>query len=395
MATKPEYQYTREEQIMTNPPLLFCENCWTPSSRPRITFHYEDRKNCSGKIICNACGWANEKKQIDWKAREARFVEIAERQKVLQKLWQEGGETTPYDVIVPWSGGKDSIYVAERMQELGLSPLLVTVLPHLELPIGKWNRQNMCHNVPHLEIKLKDDKYRKLAKKYFIEDGRPKHPWECAISAVIINQAAKLKVPLIVYGEEGEAEYGGISREAERWDKPVDKEYLMKYYYQDGKLDWDMPSDEDFDNIFFTQWSRFENWNPSYHAHFSVLKGMHTEPVRNIGTFTGTAQLSDKLQDLHAYLMFLKFGFGRCTSDVSIAIRDNWTNREEGLTWIEAYDGEFPEKYLKDYLKYFSMTKREFGKTLAKHVNTTLLDRVGDVIWRLKPEIKQYRREQL
>ena len=360
--------------------ITFCKKCFVPSTRPRITF------NSDG--VCNACEWAEEKKDINWDKRQRFFGTICDK-------YRGNGRDT--DCIVPWSGGKDSIYVAYRMRDFGMTPLLVTVLPHLETDIGKWNRQNMCKDFEHLEINLKEDKYRSLAKKYFIEDGRPKHPWETAISATIINQSVKLGIPFIIYGEEGEQEYGGSSREKDRWSRPVDLKYLMKYYYQDGKLDWQIPTREQFKDVFFTQWSRFEDWQPYKHADFAVAKGMRTIPVRNVGTFSATAQLSDKLQDLHAYLMFVKFGFGRATSDAAIAIRDGWCDRIEALEWIEVYDGEFPNKYMDEYLEYFNMTYREFSDVIARHADKSILSQVilpnATHIWSLIEWVARWRRK--
>lgn len=360
--------------------LMFCKECFTPSTRPRITFDENG--------VCNACNWAKEKKNVNWEKRQKFFGELCDRYR---------GNGKDPDCIVPWSGGKDSIYVAYKMLDFGMTPLLVTVVPHLELPIGQWNRENMCKKFQHLNINLKEDKYRELARKYFIEDGRPKHPWECAISATILSQAVRLNIPFIIYGEEGEQEYGGSTREKDRWNKPVDLKYLTKFYWQEGKNDWQIPTHEQFRNLFFTQYSRFENWQPYKHADFAIVKGMRTEPVRNIGTFTGTAQLSDKLQDLHAYLMFLKFGFGRCTSDVAIAIRDGWTNQEEGLEWIETYDGEAPNRYLNEYLEYFNMTYNEFVEVLEKHANMNLLEQANlpkaKHVFYLKEWVAKHRRK--
>lgn len=354
--------------------LWYCSNCWMPNTRPRITFN-----KLTG--LCNSCDWSNEKKNINWQERQDFFRMLVDKYK---------------KCIVPWSGGKDSIYVAYKMREFGLEPLLITVLPHLETEIGHWNRRHLCPNFERLEIGLNEEKYRSLAKKYFIEQGRPKHPWETAISAIIIRKASDLDIPLIVYGEEGEQEYGGVSREKDRWMLPVDKQYLMSYYWQNN-LDWRIPTDEQLSKMFFTQWSRFENWQPSVHANFAIAKGMRTEPVRSIGTLTTSSQLSDKLQDLHCYLMFLKFGFGRCSADVSIAIRDGWMERDEGLEWIEHWDGEFANKYLQDYLDYFKMTYNEFCDVLAKHVNKEILEQAKIPgcrhIWNLQKWVIRKRRQ--
>ncbi len=194
-------------------------------------------------------------------------------------------------------------------------------------------------------------------------------------------------MPLVVFGEEGEQEYGGSRREKDRWKKPIDKSYLFKFYYSGenpenyGKF-WSLPKDVDFNKLFVTQWSRFENWLPSKHADFAVGHSMRTEGVRSIGTFSTTSQLSDKLQDLHAYMMFIKFGFGRCTSDVGIAIREGWMDRTEGLELVRAYDSEFPDKHLLDYLKYLNMSAKEFLAVIDNFANKEVLRKDG-ARWRL------------
>lgn len=357
--------------------MRYCTKCFMPDTRPRITF------DTNG--VCNACNWWEKKKWIDWDARQAFFGTICDRYR---------GNGRVADCIVPWSGGKDSIYVAYQMKEkFGMTPLLVHVRPHLPHPIGEWNYEHMCPGFERLEINLKEEKYRDLALHYFKTQGRPKHPWECAISAVVLSQAKKLGLPLVVYGEEGEQEYGGSDREKDNWKLPVSEEYLREIYYQGNQLDWEMPSGEEFSGLWFTQYSRFENWSPSTHAHFAIAKGMRTESVRNVGTFTGHSQISDVLQDLHVYLMFVKFGFGRATSDGCIGLREGWTNRDEVLEWIEAYDGEAPNKYLKDYLDYFDLSHDEFVDIVNSHANYDIVSNDTSYLWHLRFEHAKLRRK--
>ncbi len=348
--------------------MKYCTKCFMPDTRPRITFNQEG--------VCNACQWSEAKKSIDWDARRKYFDEV------ICAMFRN--RKSP-NCIVPWSGGKDSIYVAYKMREFGMEPLLMTVLPHMETEIGEWNRTHMCPGFEKFEINLKEEKYKMLAKNYFIAKGKPKHPWETAISAVVMCEAAKLNIPFIIYGEEGEAEYGGVSREADRWFKPVDKEYLMKYYYHNN-LDWSLPEGEAFDRLFFTQWSRFENWCPSEHGNFAVAKGMRTEGNHSIGTLSSISQLSDKLQDLHMFLCFLKFGFGRSSADESIAIRDGWRTREEALEIVMKHDGIYPYKYHEEYLDYFGMTASDFEDVLDFHANTEIVEKKGSE-WFLKTPI--------
>ena len=86
-------------------------------------------------------------------------------------------------------------------------------------------------------------------------------------------------------------------------------------------------------------------------------------------------------------LMFLKFGFGRCTQDVGIDIRRGALTRKQGLELVKLYDGEYPEPYIEDYLKYFKMTMEEFNTVIDKFANKNVLQKVNG-IWKLinKPE---------
>jgi len=83
-------------------------------------------------------------------------------------------------------------------------------------------------------------------------------------------------------------------------------------------------------------------------------------------------------------MMFIKFGFGRTTSDAGIDIRAGRLTREEGVELVKKYDGRFPEQYLPDFLEYFEMTEGEFWAVVDSFANTEVLEKV-DGRWRLKP----------
>jgi len=263
---------------------------------------------------------------------------------------------------------------------------------------------------------LAKKQYRERARECFVDNGKVKHPWETAIQYATLQVANDYGIPFIIYGEEGGAEYGGwggYKHSWYDWKQPVDANYL-KEYYSLGKEMYKLP--ENFDKMFFTQWSLFENWSPKKHSDFAIEKGMKVItkeqkqvdeegrelpplilPGRSPGTFTNDSQLSDKLQALHMYILFIKFGFGRATADACIAIRDGWLSRDLALERIENYDDEFPNTWLPEYLDYLRMTYSEFCEVLEKHANPELMEQHTHPKARhsfyLKNWIKKMRRE--
>ena len=120
-------------------------------------------------------------------------------------------------------------------------------------------------------------------------------------------------------------------------------------------------------------WSYFENWDP--YEHYLVAKekcGLQEQVERSQGTYNNFAQTDTSLYNLHVYLMYLKFGFGRCTQDVGIDIRRGAMSRTQGLALVRKLDREDPKNFISQYLEYFGMSRHEFDAILDKHVNKSL-----------------------
>jgi len=365
--------------------MRYCRKCLTPSTRPRLVFNEHG--------VCNACLHAEAKQtSVDWYARLNELEEICDRFRV--------SDGSNWDVLVPCSGGKDGSYVAWRLKhDLGMHPLAVTLMPQVQTEIGRRNLENFKKSgFDHIAVTPNPQVYKRLAIKGFTEQGRPKMPFVSGISTVTIKVAMKFGVPFIMYGEEGETEYGGSTRQS--WRRRIDRQYLVDFYYsghdpieyldeftRDNLKWWMLPSQEELDEIemFPTHWSHFENWDPELHAQLAREKcGLQTVDEPSAGTYTDYSQLDDVLQDLHAYMMFVKFGFGRTTSDAGIDVRAGRLTREEGVELVKKHDGRFPEQYLEEFLEYFEMTEEQFWGVIDHFANTEVLEKV-DGRWRLKP----------
>ncbi|MFT6906219.1 MAG: N-acetyl sugar amidotransferase [Oleiphilaceae bacterium] len=364
-----------------------CKNCLNMSTRPRISF--DDRG------WCNACQWMEEKRDMDWSLRQNELDSLLEKHRS-----NNGG----FDCIVPVSGGKDGSYVAHTLKtKYNMNPLTITVRPALALEIGDQNLYNFIHSgFNHIHISCNPIVLDRLNKYGFIEKGFPYYGWLIAIMTAVIKTAANFKIPLIFYGEDGETEYGGSTESKNK--ALYDIEYMKRVYLEGGhekvfdriKADGDIsesdlsffkfPTEDEISEVglSFTHWSYFEAWD-SY-RNYVVAKehcGLVEKDEGNHDTFTNFSQNDQALYALHAYLMYLKFGFGRATQDAGIEIRRGSMTRDQGLNLVRMYDNAYPHELIADYLEYYQMTKDEFDAVLDKYANTDLFEKV-DGIWEPK-----------
>ena len=111
----------------------------------------------------------------------------------------------------------------------------------------------------------------------------------------------------------------------------------------------------------------YTNWIPQETFYYSVENcGFRPRPFRTQGTYSKYNSIDDKMDDLHFYTLFTKFGIGRATYDVSQEIRNDHLNVDEGKKLIKKYDGEFPSRYFKEILEYLKLKPDYFFNQLNK-----------------------------
>ena len=362
--------------------VFWCSTCLNMSTRNRIEFD----ENGS----CNACTWAEEKKSLDWSIRENNFKDLI----------KETSNNAPFDVIVPVSGGKDGSYVTWVLKEkYGLNVLNVTCNPPLRSQLGYANLENFKKksNTSLIEVNVPYEASRKLNKSGFINQGRPLYGWTTSIFSAVLRIASNFNINLIMYGENGEIEYGGSTESKNR--KSFTAEFA-KNTFLEGQVDsnlkslngsdmffWDFNT-PNLDKIKMAHWSSFEDWD-SYRNYIVAKEkfGLGENESQSNGSYTNFAQNDTPLYDLHAYLMYLKFGFGRATQDAGIDIRRGAMAREQAINLAELYDNELNEDFIPLYLEYYQMDREEFDKTIDKWVNKDLFEKIGSE-WQPKFKIK-------
>ena len=342
--------------------VFFCTNCVVSNQRPRITF---DKRG-----ICSACQHAERKKNhIDWETREN------ELHKLLDKYRSKDGS---YDVIVPCSGGKDSSSIAHQLKhKYGMHPLTVTFAPHLYTDIGWQNYQNFVNSGFNNILWNPDGKiHRLLTRLAFEEMGDPFQPFIYGVKAYPLQIAVKFGIPLVMYAEDGEVEYGGDDKNFNRPTIDISKDMTRTYFSGIAPEDWTkhninladlfpyiMPTIEELKNkeINYQYFAYYKKWTPQENFYYaSENTGFTPNPARSEGTYSKYASLDDRLDGIHYYLAYIKFGIGRATSDAAHEIRDGHLTREEGIALVRKYDGTFPQKYFKESLEYLGITEKRF-----------------------------------
>ena len=345
----------------------FCKRCVVSNQRPRIVFDDEG--------VCSACRFAEKKKNvINWSKRENELTQLCNKHR---------SKDGSYDVIVPGSGGKDSNYVAHMLKEkYDMHPLVVTWAPHIYTEIGRKNLTSFIDSgFDNILITPNGSVHRKLTKAAFIEMGDPFQPFIFGQYSAPFRVAIQYEIPIVMYGEDGEVEYGGSMEHADRASLSYDdfianrfssvfpesfekhgitKEELNKYGLSKEEL-------KKIKNLNIEQhfFSYYHKWIPQENYYYSVENtGFEANPVRNEGTFSKYASLDDKLDGFHFYLAYIKFGHGRCLSDAAHEIRDGHISREEAIALIKKYDGEFPKKYYQEFLEYCDITEQEFNDVI-------------------------------
>lgn len=345
--------------------IRFCKRCTVSNQRPRITFDEEG--------VCSACNYCDFKRtKIDWEERERELIAVCD------KYRKSNGE---YDVIVPCSGGKDGSFVAHQLKyKYGMNPLAVTWAPLLPTEIGRKNLdafiQSGFDNIlgtPNGVVT------RKLTQLAFHHLGDPFQPFIYGQTNFPMHMAVKYGVSLVMYGENGEVEYGGDMKNAFRPDRDIqdhDKHYFSglppEFWAEHGVSLADLkpfmaPAYGDIvknqTSIQFFGYYKF--WDPQENFYYcQEHTGFTPNTERSEGTYSKYASLDDRIDGFHYYLAYVKFGIGRTTSDTAHEIRDAKIDRDEGIALVKRYDGEFPRKHFQAFLDYCDITEEQFHETI-------------------------------
>ena len=383
--------------------VIFCKKTLISNQRPNSTIEFTHTIKSKKKTlfidkkgISDSWKYSRIKKKIDFKKRE----------KQLHKLLDKHRGKGEFDCIVPGSGGKDSCYASHILKnKYGMNPLTVTWPPILYTHYGYENFKNWIKSGPFENISAKrNEKFFKLITKLSIENLL--HPFQ----TFILGQknfppkiAQKLNIPLVFYGEN-EAEYGNPI--ADNISSLRSKSYYIYKNLSDIRLgglrineiirdyNFKIKDVEPILPLSFDKLQKFPlevhylgyylKWIPQESYYYAVEKcNFRPRPFRTQGTYSKYNSIDDKIDDLHYYTTFIKFGIGRATYDASQEIRNDHLTIEEGKKLIKKYDGEFPAYYFSEIMKYLEINENFFIKLCDKFRSPHLWKKIKNK-WHLR-----------
>lgn len=375
--------------------LRYCTSCLYPESKPDLWFDAQG--------VCSACLGYRSRRVVDWDQRRAEFTAITDRYR--------SKDGSNYDCIVPVSGGKDSTYQVIRLLQHGLNPLCVTATTDSLSEIGRRNLDNIAKlGVDHISVTMNPVVRRRINRLALTEIGDISWPEHLAIFTVPVRMAVKLGVPLLVWGENSQNEYGGPA--ASQDNNTLDRRWLEEFggllglrvsdligidgITRRDLVQYHYPTDPELkaagvSGIFL---GYYFPWDGYQNALIAQGFGFETQGGLVEGSLANYENLDNYQAGIHDYFKYLKFGFGRATDIANNHIRRARLTREDAVALVRRHDGKFPWTYLgrpiAEILGEIDMTVDEFIAVCDRFTNKRLFktdnrgkpvrDRRGDLV---------------
>lgn len=353
--------------------MKFCTRCLYPDTKPDLTFNDDG--------VCSACTAFEARAVVDWDDRADNFEALVRQTKL-----EARARGAAYDCIVPVSGGKDSHYQCLKALDYGLRVLAVTASTDHLTDIGRRNLNNIGKlGVDHIEVSTDPVQRRRVNQYTLATIGDISWAEHVTIFSIPVRMAAMFKVPLIIWGENPQNEYGGPAQAQTATE--LDQGWLAEFGGLNGLRVSDVESavgdlgqlyrlpelDLPISRVFLGQ---FFPWDGERNAQEAVEHGFEIMPEMVEGSWGAFENLDNAQTGIHDYFKYLKFGFGRATDILSNQIRRGRIDRARAAPIATERDAMFPKSYLgipiRQILRPIDLTFEEFLEICDRFTNRSL-----------------------
>ena len=362
--------------------VIYCNRCVYSNQRPSSTVEFKNSKDQNKTTlifdkdgVCNACRWAEMKDTvIDWEEKESELIKLCDSHR---------SKKGNYDCIVPGSGGKDSSFTAHILKyKYNMNPLTVTWAPHVYTKVGFRNFQKWIHSgLDNILFTPNGKVHRLLTKIAFEELVHPFQPFIIGQRHVAPKASEMYGIPLVFYGDNP-AEWGNniednfkptMDRQFYESDMEISDliiggisaEIIMKEYnISASELLPYLPANKQKLQSIGTEvhyLSYYLKWDSQECYYYAVENtGFEPNTERTQGSYSKYSGIDDRIDPLHYYTTFIKYGLGRASYDAAQEIRNKKIDRVEAVALVKRYDSEVPTKYLSEMLEYMDIDENTF-----------------------------------
>ena len=332
-----------------------CTQCVMDTTMPGTMFDEDG--------LCNNCIEVAEKAERHWFPNEKGKEKFAAMVSRIKKL----GEGKEYDCLFGLSGGVDSSFLALKLEEWGLRPLVV----HID---AGWNEELAVANIQTIidhcnydlvtqvvdwEI-MKDLQYAYFKSGVYNQDV----PQDHVFIGSLFKHAAKHNIKSVISGHNYATESVPM-----RWQhQAMDAINLKAIYKKFGRKKLKIYETISFFDVFLTTplFRKTKFYWPLNYMPYSkemAIKELETIGWKNYGRKHGESSFTKFFQE---YYLPTKFGIDKRRPHLSSLILAKQMSRETALAELEkpVYDKTQIEFDIDYFCKKIDITRKEFDETM-------------------------------
>ena len=337
--------------------------------------------------ICSGCRVHEEKDRLDWEARWKKLEQIVEGYRC------RSGEN--YDCVVPVSGARDSFFIVHTIKKrLGLNPLLVTYNKHYNTAVGVRNlaRLRTVMDCDIMTQVVDPDRVKRITRATFRRCGSIY--WHCLAGQTVfpVQIAVKMKIPLIIWGHHQGLDQVGMFSHLDEVEMSRRHRRNHDLFRQEAEAlvdDHDFikpadihlyryPHDEEIAavgvrGIYLGNYIRWD----TKAQHEAMLELYDYEAVPQTRTFDTYNDIDCWMHsDLHDFIKWAKWGYGRATDHAVRELRFGRLTREQAADVAKNYEAKSSVN-TDLFLEWIGMTKKGFDFILDQHRSKEIWKRHG------------------